>query len=301
MTAPGPRRPPAPGRADDGAPGRGEVLTVRGARSRAALVRAAREIFERDGLVDVSPASIALAAGVSRATFYTYFADLEEILHAVVRDSLEPAGVTLHPPPDPVRARLIDEARSVFLRTGFADARAEDIARRAGLPLRTFHDHFADTSEAFTAVLDATREEMLHPRNDHRPPGVREQIASRHRAYLDSYARNARLMVLLEQAALVYPAFRELRLRRAEAFVERNAQWIARLQGDGVADPDLDPTLTSRALSAMVSRLAHFHFGLRSATTGVDDLVKISTEVWVRTLRISPDEPNNRPEKKDDS
>src|SRR6188472_3064973 len=51
--------------------------TARGARTRAALVRGAREVFERDGLVDARIADIAAAAGVATGSFYSYFATKE--------------------------------------------------------------------------------------------------------------------------------------------------------------------------------------------------------------------------------
>ena len=57
-------------------------------------------------------------------------------------------------------------------------------------------------------------------------------------------------MALLEQVASVDQRFRRLRLKRTEAFIERNAAFIRRLQGEGRADPALDPQLAAMALSA---------------------------------------------------
>jgi AcrR family transcriptional regulator len=80
-------------------------LTPRGARTRAALVAAARTIFERDGFLAARITDIAEEANVAHGTFYTYFEDKESIFGAVVQslqgDFLEteprPAGVTETP------------------------------------------------------------------------------------------------------------------------------------------------------------------------------------------------------------
>ena len=85
-------------------------------------------------------------------------------------------------------------------------------------------------------------------------------IEASNRAYLQAYERNSKLMGLLEQVANIDPEFRELRTSRSNAFVRRNARSIAKLQAKGQADPDLDPLLASRALSAMMSRIAFGHF-----------------------------------------
>ena len=81
-------------------------------------------------------------------------------------------------------------------------------------------------------------------------------IEASNRAYLLAYRRNGRLMELMNQVAWIHPAFMELRQRRGALFAERNARGIAALQERGLADPSLDPLLTSTALSGMTSRMA---------------------------------------------
>ncbi|WP_432843109.1 TetR/AcrR family transcriptional regulator [Dactylosporangium sp. CA-092794] len=68
--------------------------TARGARTRAALVAAARVVFERDGFLDSRLVDITAEASCAAGTFYTYFDTKEDILEAVleqVRDDM------LHP------------------------------------------------------------------------------------------------------------------------------------------------------------------------------------------------------------
>ncbi len=67
---------------------------IRGARTREALVAAARRIFERDGFVDARIADIAAEAGVATGSFYTHFAGKEAAFAAVIGELNEEA---LHP------------------------------------------------------------------------------------------------------------------------------------------------------------------------------------------------------------
>ena len=58
-------------------------LTPRGRRTRAAIVSAAAEVFERDGFVDARIADIASRAEVATGTFYTYFDSKEAVFREV--------------------------------------------------------------------------------------------------------------------------------------------------------------------------------------------------------------------------
>lgn len=66
----------------------------RGQSTRAALLRGAREVFERDGYLDARIVDIAAAAGVAAGSFYTYFKDKKELFAALMEDIQEEM---LHP------------------------------------------------------------------------------------------------------------------------------------------------------------------------------------------------------------
>jgi AcrR family transcriptional regulator len=55
----------------------------KGARTRARLVEAAKEIFERDGFLEARISDIAERAGVSHGSFYHYFDSKEEVFREV--------------------------------------------------------------------------------------------------------------------------------------------------------------------------------------------------------------------------
>ncbi len=64
--------------------GKAAPLTDRGRRTREKLLAAAREVFEQRGYASTRMADIARAAGVSHGTTYTWFADKEAVLRALV-------------------------------------------------------------------------------------------------------------------------------------------------------------------------------------------------------------------------
>jgi AcrR family transcriptional regulator len=60
--------------------------TNRGLRSRAALVAAARMIFERDGFQNARITDISKLAGMAHGSFYTYFSSKQSVFLAIVRE-----------------------------------------------------------------------------------------------------------------------------------------------------------------------------------------------------------------------
>ncbi len=68
-------------------PARQLPATVRGARTRAALIAAARKVFERDGYLDAKLTEITRTAHCATGSFYTYFANKEEIFAAVLEQA----------------------------------------------------------------------------------------------------------------------------------------------------------------------------------------------------------------------
>ena len=91
--------------------------TARGARTRAALVAAARVVFERDGYLDARLTDIAGEAGCSIGSFYTYFAGKDEILQAVIdeaqHDMLHP-GMPHLEPEDSSPAAVIEASNRAY-------------------------------------------------------------------------------------------------------------------------------------------------------------------------------------------
>jgi AcrR family transcriptional regulator len=103
-----------------GGTGGATSLTARGARTRAALVKAARALFERRGYLDTSVGDISKRARVAHGTFYTYFNSKEEIFAEVAdvlqADILHVAEEEPHPTPGSPLSVRIERANRGYLR-----------------------------------------------------------------------------------------------------------------------------------------------------------------------------------------
>lgn len=184
------------------------------------------------------------------------------------------------------RAALVTAARTVFERDGFLASRLTDITDEANLAVGTFYTYFATKDEIFTAVLEAAQDDMLHPGMPHvgDSDNPAEVIEASNRAYLIAYKRNAKLMMLMHQVAAINPEFKKLRVRRSQVFAERNARHIEELQKRGLVDGSIDPFLTARTLSGMVSRAAED--SLVNEDRDIEEVVAVVTRLWVNGLGL---------------
>lgn len=199
------------------------------------------------------------------------------------------------------RANLVQAARAVFAEQGYFDTKLSDITDRAGCSTGTLYTYFRNRGDILAAIIESAYTPVLSP--DHSGEVVLDRVSRIRRAnreYVESYRENADLMGLMDQVAHVDAGIRAVRLRRARAFVERNAQGIAKLQQKGAVDPRLDPHLVSQALSSMVSRMC-FHIFVDDRENprfhtpeGIDELVDTLTTLWVNALGLAA-EPGAEP------
>jgi AcrR family transcriptional regulator len=149
----------------------------------------------------------------------------------------------------------------VFEEEGFLEARISDIAERAGLSHGSFYHYFDSKEQIFREVAEEVEDRLsapmgaviLDPASRASP---RERIAVAIRQHLESYRDEARIMGVIEQVSRFDEAVNAARLVRHREIREVVARSIARLQRHGLADPTLDPQLTSAAIGAMASRFA---------------------------------------------
>ena len=193
------------------------------------------------------------------------------------------------------QAALVRAAQEVFERDGFLDARITDITATARTAIGSFYTYFNGKEEIFLAVVEALDEVGLHPPSleflaeaDIDEASLVADIAARHRAYLETYHRNAKMMRVVEEVTNVSESFRRERTARAQTWVEGNREAIGRLQRDGRADPERDPLTASRALSLMVSRAAYVTFVLeKEGAESIAGLAESLARLWVNALRIA--------------
>src|SRR5438067_437920 len=88
--------------------GKGVPRTLKGRRTREALLEAARQVFARDGFFAAKVTDMTSGAGLANGTFYTYFSSKEEIFREVAAAALDQSTATVRSDPknterDPVR------------------------------------------------------------------------------------------------------------------------------------------------------------------------------------------------------
>jgi AcrR family transcriptional regulator len=207
-----------------------------------------------------------------------------------------PARTPLTPRGRATRAALIRAARYIFERDGFLEARITDITAAAKAATGSFYSYFTSKEQIFEAVIDkVSEEEGLHPPSMAFLPEVAGDelvaaVAAHHREWLRHYARNARLMSVMEEVTNINDAFRRHRTRAAQPFMSANAEAVRALQAAGRADAALDPLQTARSLSTMVSRSAFVAFVLEEeGEEALDVLVATLTRLWINALAIPAD------------
>lgn len=113
------------------------------------IIARIRPLIEEHGYDGVSVSAMAVAAGVSRATFYRLFPAKE-----AVRQALRAAGMA----PERLGSRdgreaLLNAAMERFATDGYAGATVDAIARTAGMSKAGFYWHFAGKEAIFAAMI----------------------------------------------------------------------------------------------------------------------------------------------------
>ena len=148
----------------------------------------------------------------------------------------------------------------MFEERGYVETRIGDITAAADVAHGTFYTYFSSKEEIFGEVADDLQHQMLLVAEDepHLPPGaaLSERIERANRGYLRAYRRNARMMGVLEQAAILDPEVRVIRLESRRYWVKRAEKNFRRWQDEGLMSPDVDPYYAANSLGGMVDRFA---------------------------------------------
>lgn len=185
------------------------------------------------------------------------------------------------------RSALIQAAREIFEEDGFEQARIADISLRARTSYGSFYRYFDSKHAIFKEVVKAATGEMFTASRSGVEPGAGpvEHIYDSTQRYLAAYARNAKIMHVIEQVSPRDDYFRGLLLEIRAAFVRRIAVRIQRLQADGLAASDTDAEIAASALGGMVEHFARiwFLFGQQfDEDTAMDTL----TVLWARAIGL---------------
>jgi len=182
---------------------------------------------------------------------------------------------------------LLSAARDVFEDVGFRDGRISDIAAQAGTSYGVFY-HYFDSKESvldelFTFVTGEMYNASQARTSAFDDPVNKIRVANRQ--FLKVYARNARLIAVVEELAMRDPHFRELKLRIREPFLRRNEAGIRRLQEAGLANPDLSASLAASMLGGMIEHFTMMWF-VHGIDYAEDAAVETLTCLWAQAIGL---------------
>ena len=186
------------------------------------------------------------------------------------------------------RAALVEAAARVFADRGYHDATVGDITGAAEVAHGTFYKYFESKRDLFREVVEAVvadfqAEDRSTPRRGDDPYS---SIEAGNRGYLRAYARNARLMGVLEQVAIMDPDLRGIRFAARRYWVIRAAKRFDAWKADGWVRPEVDTQYAANALGAMVDRCALLWFVLGEVGYEEERAVAALTDLYAHALGL---------------
>lgn len=187
------------------------------------------------------------------------------------------------------RRRLLQAAAWCFENYGYGGTRIADIVGRAGMSQGAFYRHFADKDEVLLEVMREPIEDVLAntgwTASDH--SADLEALARRNTGFFQAYARHARLIrVMREAAATQGSGFRPMWLGERGRFVDRVEEWLVEMRDEGLIEGH-DLGLLAAAFGAMMDQLAYTRIGLAEVPPRPEELAalgRITAEVWHASL-----------------
>jgi AcrR family transcriptional regulator len=138
-----------------------------------------------------------------------------------------------------VRADLLDAARIVFAKRGFAEASVTEVVERAGSSVGSLYHHFGSKNDLFLALWQRHHEEQMQIARDGvaraRADGVTDPfdlLVAGSRAYLEA-TWSRRDLVRIFQDGDTPPGFQQVRRRGGLAWIEANFK-VLRAENDSV-------------------------------------------------------------------
>lgn len=114
------------------------------------IIQAAKNIFLRGDSKKATVEAIAREAGISKATFYSYFKSKDELRSALLKEGVD---TQLLSPPDN-RSRILEAALKTFGEKGFYGTTMEDVAAEAGITKGTIYWYFKNKEDLFSGLID---------------------------------------------------------------------------------------------------------------------------------------------------
>lgn len=184
------------------------------------------------------------------------------------------------------RNTLIAAARTVFEQRGFDGTRMSDIAEAAKVSHGTVYTWFATKEELLHAVVDSIAGALYASLSVPEATSPMERVSIANERYLAAYRETARLLEVVEQAAVSDASFRAVLANLRTTHVQRVAKTIRRWQREGAADASIDPQVGAAALCAMVEGFARHWLG-RGEQHDEQLAMRTLTELWAQGLGLT--------------
>lgn len=164
--------------------------------------------------------------------------------------------------PDSNRARILEAACDEFAAVGFAGARVDGIARRAGCNKQLIYHYFGDKNGLFEAVLT----EILADRPPMNITGAADLAQNLEATYEHMSKKRAWTRMMMWEALTEDPDGPLVAEEQRRAHIDTAAQDVERLQAAGVFDPVLSPRIVLFAAMALLSAPAQMPHLVRILT-----------------------------------
>jgi AcrR family transcriptional regulator len=188
------------------------------------------------------------------------------------------------------RENLLQSARVVFERRGYAGTRIADIAKEAGVSHGTVYTWFADKEAVLRALVgDIVAEVYAALAIGDEVPEPQRRMLEANRRYLAAYRRHGRMLEVVEEAAATDARYRDALNGVRRDHVARVTKDITKLQQGGVAAADIDAGVAAGALCAMVEGFGRHWYGRGEQDDATyDDTTAVETlsRLWARGLGL---------------
>ncbi len=199
--------------------------------------------------------------------------------------------MTKHQSESERKAQILTAARDVFVARGYADARVEDVAKKAGLSKGAVYFYFPSKRDLFMALVLAEHEatyRFLEEAEQLDLPAV-AKLLQVGRSYLSWHAglnQPPRFFLMMTELALRDDEIRS----ECQALHQRFVDAVARVLAQGVAEGtfrNIDPVTTSLLLKATIDG-----FGGHAAIGVAPERTRFAAEVFRTVMRgvlVEPD------------
>ena len=155
------------------------------------------------------------------------------------------------------KRRLLDAGEAVLASKGYHATRVDDVVKLARTSHGTFYLYFSNKEELFRALASEVAEEMQALAQDLEPLRAgatgRARLARWIRKFVEVYERHGPVIRAWTEAEIGGSEFGRL---GTDLLTQFTGVIVARI--DEVAPPDLDPTIATLVIVAMLERLNYY-------------------------------------------